>query len=261
MIRPHDYRHLVQRWRALARRAGLRMRRVATEGSYGIFSLQSEALEREGGIYMSAGIHGDEPASTEALLAWAEKNVRRLRRLPLLLFPCLNPWGLVRNIRLDHAGRDLNRLFHSDDVPTIAAVRRIVNDYRFALALQLHEDYDGQGFYIYEVQRVTPYWGEALLAVASRHIAIEPRNRVDGRVFRSGLMRRRVDHRRFAKIGYPEAIWLHLEHSARTFTIESPSEFALADRVCAHVAVIDAAVEMAMNEPAPRASDKGRPTR
>lgn len=256
--RAHDYGHLVERWRNLARRAGLRLRRIARDGGYEVFALRTDALAAEGGIYLSAGIHGDEAASTEALITWAEQNVARLRRLPLLIFPCLNPWGLVRNCRYDHEGRDLNRLFHTDQVPVIAAVRRSVLGHRFALALQLHEDYDGQGFYLYEVQRARPYWGEALLAVAARHIAIEPRARVDGRLFRGGLMRRRVDSRRFARMGYPEAIWLHLEHADRTFTLETPSEFALGDRVRAQVAVIEAAVEMAMNEPERAASEKNR---
>jgi murein peptide amidase A len=259
VTRAHDYRHLLQRWRALARRAGLRMQRLATDGDYETFTLRTDALAAEGGIYISAGIHGDEAAATEALITWAEQNAARLRRMPLLLFPCLNPWGLVNNSRYDQQGRDLNRLFHTDEAPVVAAVRRLVRGHRFALALQLHEDYDGQGFYLYEVQRARPYWGEALLAVAARHIPIEPRNRVDGRVFHGGLMRRRVERRRFAAMGYPEAIWLHLEHADRTFTIETPSEFALADRVRAQVAVIDAAVRMAVNAPACGASEKGRP--
>jgi len=248
VTRPHDYRHLLQRWRVLARQSGLRMQRIATAGGYGVFALRSPALRPEGGIYLSAGIHGDEPAATEALLTWAEANAQRLLRLPVLLFPCLNPWGLVHNRRSDETGRDLNRLFHEDAAPTIAAVRQLVRGHRFTLALQLHEDYDGQGFYLYEVQRARPYWGEALLAVAARHIAIEPRIRFDGRVFRSGLMRRKVLRRNFTEMGYPEAIWLHLEHAERTFTLETPSEFALEQRVRALAAVIAAAVEMALNE-------------
>jgi predicted deacylase len=247
MTRPHDYRFLGQRWQKLARRAGLKMQRIATDGGFEIFALRSPTLTTEGGLYLSAGIHGDEPAATEALITWAEKNARRLRRLPLLLFPCLNPWGLAHNSRYDRSGRDLNRLFHNDSARVIAAVRRLVRGHRFALALQLHEDYDGQGFYLYEVQRERPYWGEALLAVAARQIAIEQRTSVDGRTFRHGLMRRRVERRRFARMGYPEAIWLHLEHADRTFTIETPSEFALEQRVRAHVAVVEAAVQMAVN--------------
>ena len=252
MTRPHDYQDLVQRWRKLAARAGLRMQKLARAGGHDLFSLRTDALTTEDGIYLSAGIHGDEPAATEALITWAEENVRRLRRLPLLLFPCLNPWGLVNNSRFDRDGRDLNRLFHRDDAPVVGDIRKLVAGQRFALALLLHEDYDGQGFYLYEVQRARPYWGEKLLAAARLHIAIEPRARVDGRVFRGGLMRRRVDRRRFARMGYPEAIWLHLHHSERTFTIESPSEFALEQRVRAQVAVIDAAVRLAVNSNASR---------
>ena len=245
--RAHDYPHLIARWRAVAAESGLAMRKVARTGKADLFTLRSAALGPSGGIYMSAGIHGDEPGATEGLLAWAEKNARLLNRMPLLLAPCLNPWGLAHNVRLDQDGEDLNRLWHRDDHPVVGPMKRLVAGMHFALGLNLHEDYDGHGLDLYEVQRTQPYWGEALLAAAARHIAIEPRTRIDGRLARGGLVRRKVDRRRFTRMGYPEAIWLHLEHSERTFTIESPSEFALGQRVRAQVAVIDAAVKMALN--------------
>src|SRR3712207_8217480 len=46
-----------------------------------------------------------------------------LRTLPLLIFPCLNPWGLVNNTRADAEGRDLNRLFHTHTAPIVNAVK------------------------------------------------------------------------------------------------------------------------------------------
>jgi hypothetical protein len=46
-------------------------------------------------------------------------------------------------------------------------------------------------------------------------------------------------------MGYPEAIWLHLHHAARSLTIETPSEFALEKRVAAQVAVIGECVRRA----------------
>ena len=61
----------------------------------------------------------------------------------------------------------------------------------------------------------------------------------------AGIHRRRIDRRRFARIGYPEAVWLHQEHSARTFTIETPSEFALELRVAAQVAMLEETVHRA----------------
>ena len=61
-------------------------------------------------------------------------------------------------------------------------------------------------------------------------------------------MRRKVNMKTFVKIGFPEAIHLHLFHSKRTFTIETPSEFALGQRVAAHVAIIDECVKFIGNK-------------
>ncbi len=242
MHRCHDYPFLVRRWRAVAQAASLRLRRLTLAGKWNVFFLQSPALRETGGIYLSAGIHGDEAASPEALITWAERNVAQLRSLPLLLFPCLNPWGLVNNSRFDETGADLNRLFHREDLPLIHGIKTVVGARRFAAALTLHEDYDGEGLYIYEVRGSAPFWGEALLDVARPLIPIEDRTRVDGRKALAGIIRRRINGKLFARIGTPEAIWLQRNHSARTFTIETPSEFALHQRVAAQVAIIDECV-------------------
>src|SRR5690349_5062873 len=107
--RAHDYRHLVERWRAVARKTGVPLRRLGQADGYEHFYLRAPALAKTGGGYFSAGIHGDEPAATEALLTWAEQQGQKLRELPLLLLPCLNPWGLVQNMRTNLHGVDLNR--------------------------------------------------------------------------------------------------------------------------------------------------------
>ena len=249
MSSPHDYRRLIARWRGVARESGIPLRRLARVGAHPLYFLKTPALESAGGLYISAGIHGDEPASSEALIAWAEQNTARLARLPLLLFPALNPWGLVNNTRTDADGTDLNRLFHRDDHPVIAAIKRVVAPHQFALALMLHEDFDGEGFYIYEVKRDQPFWGEALLDTARRVIPIDSRARIDGRTARAGLIRRRFQRALFLKMGYPEAIWLHEFHARRSLTVETPSEFALAPRVRAHGAVIEECVRRAATPP------------
>jgi hypothetical protein len=245
MHRAHDYPHLIERWRRIAKTAGLRLQRFAVAGKYPLYCLRSPALRAEGGIYLSAGIHGDEAGSTEGLLAWAERSAARLRDLPLFLFPCLNPWGIVNNTRFDANGVDLNRAFHRDDIPELVALRALVTPYKFELSMMLHEDYDGQGLYLYEVQRKLPYWGEALIEAARPVIPIEERPLVDGFPAKGGVVRRKPRMKRFDVIGFPEAIWLHLGHSVRTFTVEAPSEFALAQRVEGLVAVTNEAVRLA----------------
>lgn len=258
----HDYRRLVGRWKKVARAAGLKMEAFAEETGHPVYRLASKAYQSypsdrthgtdrmdkshggDGGIYLSAGIHGDEAAGTEALITWAEKHLGELAALPCLIFPCLNPWGLVNNSRLDAQGRDLNRVFHQDTAGSIHALKQIIRHHRFALAISLHEDYDAAGVYIYEIERHKPFWGEALLEVARPFLPIEGRTSIDGRRASGGLVRRKFAPARFRKIGYPEAIYLHQHHSLRTFTIETPSEFAIHDRVAAQVAVLEESLRL-----------------
>ena len=244
--RAHDYAHLVRRWRAVASESGLKLASFAQAAAFDVCFLRTPALTEENGLYISAGIHGDEAGSTEGLVTWAEKHAARLAELPLLIFPCLNPWGLTQNLRTNEAGLDLNRTFVRDDVPVTRALRELLAPYRFALSLTLHEDYDGQGVYLYEVRREQPYWGELVLAKAARHLPIDPRRRIDISTVRDGIIRRHFNARRAAKLGgYPEAVYLHQHHARRSITFETPSEFALERRVAAQAAAIEVCARLA----------------
>lgn len=234
----HDYRRLAARWRAVARAAGIRLQTIAVQEHFPIFCLKSPALSPTGGIYLSAGIHGDEAGATEGLIAWAEERQSDLAELPVVIFPCLNPWGLTGNQRLDSEGHDLNRLFHQTLHPIISAVRKAVQSHHFFAALMLHEDYDAEGVYLYEHHTAEPA-GPQLLAAAEKIIPRDPRTRIDGHRAKNGQMNPRISPELFEKIGHPEAIWLHHRGSARSITFETPSEFALEQRVAAHVAVIN----------------------
>lgn len=191
-------------------------------------------------IYFSAGIHGDEAAATEGLLAWAEENPAVLKTIRPLIFPCLNPWGLVHNSRLDERGRDLNRCYGRRKPPQIRDQIRVMGKRTFDLALTLHEDYDAHGIYIYEVAARKPHWAEKLLEVATAHLPVDPRTRIEGRPARNGIVRRKISPD--LRPDWPEAFLLHFQHSGRTFTIETPSEMDISRRVAAHVAVLDTAV-------------------
>ena len=109
LYRSHNYKFLIQRWRSVCRTSGLRISKVAEIDGFPCYEIYSPVLHSQNTIYLSAGIHGDETGSTEGLLAWAESNLSTLRSLPLLIYPCLNPWGLENNSRFDAIGVDLNR--------------------------------------------------------------------------------------------------------------------------------------------------------
>ncbi|HWL51775.1 MAG TPA: M14 family metallocarboxypeptidase [Chthoniobacteraceae bacterium] len=243
----HDPVRLERRWRRVARAARLEMEVLAEADGYEVFYLRSRDRTPDGGIYLSAGIHGDEAAGTEGLIGWAEENVAQLRQLGCLIFPCLNPWGLANNSRFDRRQNDLNRAFHHDENGQVRALKALVRPYRFSLALMLHEDYDGHGFYLYEIKSAAPTWGDDLLRLVEPLMPIETRRTIDGRrVSRTGLVQRRF---KAASIPLtPEALHLHLHHSRRTFTIETPSEFALETRVKVQKLVIGECVNRAIAE-------------
>ncbi|MFZ4775519.1 MAG: M14 family metallopeptidase [Terrimicrobiaceae bacterium] len=254
-LRSHDYPLLIRRWRRAAAAAGLTLQAFAKSGGYPIYCLSSKpSAKPRPAIYFSAGIHGDESAATEGLISWVEKNPRIIRNFHADIFPCLNPWGLVNNNRLDIRGRDLNRCYNKPHVPQIRAQLKIFSQRRFDLALTLHEDYDARGLYIYEVPGKRPFWAEDLLIAASRHVPSDPRSSIEGRRAKNGIVRRKVSPDMMPD--WPEALLLHFTHASRTFTIETPSEFSIDARVAAQEAVIGLAVKKCLAEFQPPNPDR-----
>lgn len=238
--RVHDYRHLIRRWQSVCRWRKLALTAYASASGYEIYFAETKrpAAGRPW-VYLSAGIHGDEPASTEGLLEWAASETSSAGDCNLLIFPCLNPWGLVNNTRTDEDGRDLNRTYHEDIVPQTAAHRALLAGRHFDLAIMLHEDYDANGIYIYEIKTGRDHWGEELIRAAAGHVPIDTRRSIEGRGSRAGIVRRAI--RPDTMPHHPEAFLLHFANNARTFTIETPSEAHIDARVTAQAAVLDRA--------------------
>ncbi len=122
----------------------------------------------------------------------------------------------------------------------------LLADQAFDLALTLHEDYDAQGIYLYEVERQKPYWGETLLRACKKWIAPDPRKTIETRGARKGIVRRKITPDMMPD--WPEAFVLYFQKVGRVFTVETPSEFHLDDRVAAQVAIIDKAVSLCRKE-------------
>ena len=240
--RIHDYRFLEKRWRSLARRTGLQGIVYASAEDFDLWYYCSPTLRQTGGIYLSAGIHGDEPAGPEGLYRWAELHASVLRDLPLMIFPCLNPWGLKNNRRTDSENRDLNRCYHLDDLPRIKAHKTLIQQHSFRLAMCLHEDYDAQGVYLYEVRKKLTPFGRELLAAAGYHVPLDPRKMIEGRRAAQGWIARRINAKKFPFL--PEAIFLSLQKNERVVTVETPSEYELGPRVQAQIAMIQRAIEL-----------------
>jgi murein peptide amidase A len=245
--RSHDYGHLVRRWRSAAKSHGLQLVPYASASGFELYyAITRRPVAGRPWVYLSAGIHGDESASTEACLKWLTSASHSQNDLNLMIFPCLNPWGLVNNRRTDAEGRDLNRTYHDDAVPQTAAHKAALTGRRFDVALALHEDFDATGVYIYETRGKRPHWAEKLLAAASRHLPVDLRRAIEGRSSKAGIMRRKITPDMMPD--HPEAFVLFFHHTERPFTLETPSEAHIDARVAAHTAMISCAVQLCLEE-------------
>ncbi len=241
--RAHDYEHLAERWQTVAAESGLSMEAFTSQEEYPVFLLRSPTPSSSADpIYLSAGVHGDEPAAVIGLLEWAEENTRQLSGSNILIIPCFNPWGLVTNSRVDADGRDLNRLFHAKDEAMIREWHEVIADRNFRLALTLHEDYDAQGVYIYEISNRDEHIAHRMLQEANSIMNPDPRSDIDGSEAADGVIHRDVTPETFPLPGLPEAVYLHFHHAETTMTIETPSEFSLYDRVRLHRSLISSAL-------------------
>jgi hypothetical protein len=198
------------------------------------------AWERMGAgppVYLSAGIHGDEPAGPLAAL-----ELMRSGSFPpdrhVLVCPALNPGGLSVRTRENRAGSDLNRDYLLKSMPEIAAHALWLDRYPIpGLFVSLHEDWETDGFYFYEINlgEDNPGRASALLAAVSPHFHPEPGPEIDGHEVRSDGW---IFHCAEADLpeSWPEAIYLAKRGCPLSFTFETPSRAALSERVSAHVA-------------------------
>lgn len=225
----HAPRALLKRWRAVAKSAGLCVRVLTEQAGEEILYLESPCAGSQPFVYLSTGVHGDEAGSAWGLLAWAEREIEQLRQRPFLIFPCLNPTGLRLNTRADHRGLDINRRFHLDDDEICGPWRQIVRQRQLSIGVCLHEDYDAQGCYVYELGHHRTRHSDLLMRDCTSRIAPDPRASIDGRRARDGVIRRSTIPSGLP--GLPEAIVLWQLGCPVTLTFETPSEFSLDDRV------------------------------
>ena len=192
-------------------------------------------------VYLSAGIHGDEPAGPLAVRQLLADN-QWPDDLALWICPCLNPTGFPFNRRENAEGWDLNRQYLRPEAPEIASHIEWLNrqpDFDFCLCL--HEDWEAHGFYLYELNPDRrPSRAAAILKAVAEGCPIDPSEMIEGRPAQDGLIRPNADPR--SRPDWPEAFYLVTHKTRLSYTFETPSDFALDVRVAAQVRGVNAAL-------------------
>lgn len=157
---------LAAAWRSLRGATGIRVREVACVGAPRTLLLAELGAHDRPVVTLSAGVHGDEPAGVWALLSLVRDGLLD-PRFGYRIWPCLNPTGFDAGRRVSAAGIDVNRSFGGGGrTPEARAVLTANRDRTFALAIDLHEDGDADGFYLYET--AAPPWSPCYAAPVVR---------------------------------------------------------------------------------------------
>lgn len=225
----------------LARQKGF-TRTLLCETTAGPLLAWHRLVEDEAPVYVSAGMHGDEPAGPLAALELLRAGI--LDTGSWLVCPALNPTGLAAGTRENAAGLDLNRDYlncrttevctHSTWLESLPCPR---------LFTSLHEDWESSGFYFYEINLGPdrPERAASILKAVEPWFPAEPAALIDDHEIRSlGWIYHdpEADH----PSDWPEAIFLAKLGCPVSFTFETPSANCINNRVAAHVAAVKAAL-------------------
>ena len=195
-------------------------------------------------LYISTGIHGDEPAGPLAVRELLKDNPWP-DHTEIWMCPCLNPTGFPLNTRAAASGIDLNRDYKHLRSPEIQAhVAWLEKQPMFDLCLCLHEDWEAHGFYVYEVNRDDrPSLAEKMIEAVRTVCPIDHSTLIDGRAAKDGIIRPNIDPA--LRPEWPEAFYLIMHKTRLSYTLEAPSDFPLEVRVAASVTAVKAALAYA----------------
>lgn len=193
-------------------------------------------------IYVSAGIHGDEPAGPLALLEMLRGGFFA-DGAGWWICPTLNPTGLVAATRENSGGVDLNRDYLLRSTAEVVAHAAWIDALEVPeLFISFHEDWETTGFYFYEInlEDDCPARAMRILEAVAPWFPAEPGPLIDGHETREDGW---IYHSAEPDLpeSWPEAIYLAKKGCPVSFTFETPSSAPLYQRIAAHVAAARAA--------------------
>ncbi len=228
----------IQKLDSILRQAGAE---AEVYGEVGGYALTGYDLVRKNlpVVYLSTGMHGDEPGGPAALLYLLENGLLD-RPLSFQICPMLNPTGFEQGTRENAAGVDLNRDYLQLRNVEVQGHVKWLSSRCPELFISLHEDWESEGFYFYEINKRgdSPARYEYMAARISEVMSLEPGEWIDDHQVRGKGW---IYHEAEADMpeNWPEAIYLAKNGCAESFTFESPSSLSLEQRVMVQSAAVN----------------------
>jgi len=144
-------------------------------------------------IYISAGIHGDEPEGVHAIIQFIqllEAHPELATGYYLSFYPVCNPTGFEDGTRHSRGGKDLNREFWSNSTePEVRLLQAELQSRSFQGLISLHTDDTSDGFYGFvSGATLTKSLIKPALAAAEKLLPRDERPVIDGFAARNGVI-------------------------------------------------------------------------
>jgi hypothetical protein len=196
-------------------------------------------------VLISGGIHGDEPAGVETICTFIENKLYKnfLSDWEFTLLPCINPSGIEAGTRNNKDDIDLNRKFRENQVPREVAFVKNALDQPYDLDLELHEDIDSPGYYLYQKDQTTDLssLGRTIL---DRVESIHPLNmaeKIEEVPADRGLLSRLSEPDEME--WWPMALYAFTRGCSHVLTLETSPALPMDVRIKAHLLAIQTALE------------------
>lgn len=237
-----DWSYFLKKWQAAAEGQGFKVEALMEKDGYPIFACSKGSPDLPT-IYLSSGVHGDEPSGPQALLGLLQDGFFN-DEFQWLICPVLNPTGLAANTRENMDGIDLNRDYHHCEAEEVCAhISWLKKQETPSLFLSLHEDWESTGFYYYEINTGSDGPShEEVLAAALPFFPPEPEEEIDDHPVTQPGWIFHADHPDIPE-GWPEAIYLARMGCPLSLTFETPSSMELEKRMSCHQAVVRCVIE------------------
>ena len=192
---------------------------------------------------ISAGIHGDEPGGIESIINFLKNSnyLDYIKEWEITLIPCINPYGYEFGTRTNHQGKDLNRLFKLKNPPEEVVFAQSILETDFKLIIDLHEDNESHGYYLYQTGLSKTYEkiGLEILNSLEGIMPINLETEIAGSQADQGIIGKELEI--LSMDWWPMALYGLSKGTQMCLTLETSSLFDMETRVHAHLTAIKTA--------------------
>jgi hypothetical protein len=242
--RTSRYTELVQRLERLDQDT-FSVEEIGTLEDYLIFLVRTKPAKGKTEVLLTAGIHGDEPAGPEAVMAAMESGFLKkwAGKFNFTIIPCINPTGYDLGTRENENGVDINRSFDNAKVYESSSVKKFLTGKRFDLFIEFHEDWEYDGYYLYELAKDGKKFGKKIIEKLKKGKFPIHNGVADGRDTVNGIVETGKSMPPPEIAAKVMALYVSARHADHIITSETPSKLNIESRIKMHLTVLETALE------------------